>query len=143
MTAFLLLAFSAVIALGGLAFISVGSFLSLRETFTPWQSGLIVGGIVLGLSILIALLAWFVSPRRSIPPIQSTKTPTSEENRMDTIEHLGETIGACIGRQNIKTTDVMLAALVAGAILGASPELRQRLFKRKSCKSDSSASNFN
>lgn len=120
-------AFCALAAFGGLAFIAVGSYLSLREGMVPWKAGLIVGGGVLVLSLIGALSARFLVHRRKATQPSGKSQPAPEAAGIDRIARLGETIGASISKQDIRTVDVMIGALIAGALLGASTALRERL----------------
>ncbi|MCG6969048.1 MAG: hypothetical protein LJE85_04685 [Gammaproteobacteria bacterium] len=120
-------------ALGGLGFIAVGSYLSLSEVFVPWVAGLIVGCGILLLSLLgawLTILYWRSTPQPQAP-IEPPEENTEAQTLVDTATHLGEIVGASLSKSGIRTTDVMIAALVAGTILGASPALRERLLKRK------------
>jgi xanthine/uracil permease len=111
--------------LGSLVFIAVGSYLSLREVLSPLKSGLVMGSILAGLSIIGILITWFLVQRRN--HARSTN-PKPEDVPVDTIASLGETIGYGLGERGVRQTDVVIAALVAGTVLGASPVLRDRLF---------------
>lgn len=128
-------AFCALAAFGGLAFIAVGSYLSLREGMVPWKAGLIVGGGVLVLSLIGALSARFLVHRRKATPPSGKSQPAPEAARIDSIARLGETIGASISKQDIHTVDVLIGALIAGALLGASSALRERLLSPKRYRS--------
>lgn len=129
-----IVAFCALIAFGGLAFIAVGSYLSLSERMVPWKAGLIVGGGVLVLSVIGVLAAWLFVHRR-----KSQHAPNAAG--IDGIARLGEAIGASIGKQGIRTADIVIVALIAGAVLGASSALRERLLRPGRCRSASSGSN--
>ena len=135
-----LLGFCGLAALGGLGFIGAGSYASLSETLEPWKAGLIVGIVALLLSLIGALLVWIFLLRKESTQASAPK-PASDEFDVDTIAHLGETIGASLFKNGIRTTDIMLAALVAGTVLGASPALRERLLRRKRSTTDKSSSN--
>jgi hypothetical protein len=126
-----LLVFCSLTALSGLGFIAVGGYIALSETFTPWEAGLIVGGAILVLSLVGALIARFVVLRRKPAQPSGAQMPRPEEAYVDAITHLGETIGAGLFKNGIRTTDIVIAALVAGTVLGASPALRDRLLRRK------------
>jgi hypothetical protein len=114
-------------AFGGLVFIAVGSYLSLSEVMAPWQAGLIVGGGVLMLSLIGALSARLMVRRRKPAPPSNKNPSAADAARIDSIARLGETIGASMSRHGIRMADVMIGALVAGTLLGASPALRERL----------------
>jgi hypothetical protein len=121
-------------ALSGVGFIAVGSYLSLSDTLVPWAAGLIVGSGLLVLSLFgtwIALLYSRKATQAQTPEKQPAEENTQAQTMVDTAAHLGEIVGASFGRSGIRTTDVVIAALVAGTILGASPALRKRLLHRK------------
>jgi hypothetical protein len=123
-------------------FIAVGSYLSLSERMVPWKAGLIVGGGVLILSVIGALSAGFLVQRRKTTQPSSKSQSAPDAARIDSIARLGETIGASISKQGIRTVDVMIGALVAGALLGASPALRERLLRPGRRRSASSGSDL-
>jgi len=138
-TGAVLLVFCGVVALGGLGFVAMGSYTSLREALEPWKAGLIVGMGTLLLSLIGALIVWIVMLRQKPATTDSTQVPP-EEAEIDTITHLGESIGASLFKNGIRTTDVVIAALVAGTVLGASPALRDRLLRRRQSTSEKSSS---
>ncbi|MGD8592352.1 MAG: hypothetical protein PVG20_07610 [Thioalkalispiraceae bacterium] len=129
----LILALCGWAALGGLGFVAVGSYLSLSEVFVPWVAGLIVGCGILLLSLLGAWLTLLYWRRTTQPesPIEPPMENAEAQTMVDTAAHLGEIVGESLSKSGIRTTDVMIAALVAGTVLGASPALRDRLLKRK------------
>lgn len=137
----LLFAFCGLTAFSGMGFIAIGSYISLREALVPWAAGLIVG---LGMLLLSLLGSWFtlLYLRKNAPSQTPPKSATEDSEirtRIDNVAHLGEIVGASLSKSGIRTTDVMIAALVAGTILGASPALRDRLLNRKRHSSDSSS----
>ena len=134
-------AFCALAALGGLGFIAAGSYFSLRQGMAAWQAGLIVGGGVLVLSLIGALSARFFVHRRAATQQSSTNQPAPETVRIDSIAHLGETLGASVSKHGIRMADVMIGAMIAGTLLGASRALRERLLGPRRCRSRGSVSN--
>jgi hypothetical protein len=134
------MALCALAALCGLGFITVGSYLSLREGMVPWKAGLIGGGAMLALALIGALSARLLVHRRKATQQAGGNQPPREAARIDSIARLGETIGASICKQGIRATDVVIGALVAGVILGARPALRQRLLRPRRCGSRRSGS---
>lgn len=118
--------FCGLAAMGSLAFIAVGTYVSLREYFTPWLSGLIIGGAILALSIVGSLVLWLFMGREADLERNPTGQSETEQARLDNAAYLGEIIGRQLSRRGIRTTDVMIAALVAGAVLGVGPVLRSR-----------------
>ena len=125
------LVFCGLVAVSGLAFIAVGSYLSLSEVVAPWAAGLIIGATLVVLSAIGSLIVRYFVLRQNAGESSGSGKSSVREADVDTIAHLGETIGASLIKNGIRTTDVMIAALVAGAVLGASPALRNRLLRRK------------
>ncbi len=97
-------------------------YLSLVETFPPWQAGVIVGGVVVFfaaiLLMVIAQQSRAVTIKSSNPPEQAVDDPSAQ---------LGAVIGDIVAKSNVKSSDFVLTALIAGIVLGASPSLRQRI----------------
>jgi len=127
---------SAAVALLAVALIAVGGYISLSTQYTPWIAGFIVGGVVLVLSLIVMLLVWYTAHPPFSAPISGSRkaTPVSEtpppsERQVDAITRIGEDIGASLNNGRVKTIDVMIAALVAGTVLGASPALRKRVLQ--------------
>jgi ABC-type nitrate/sulfonate/bicarbonate transport system permease component len=109
----------------------------------PWEAGLIIGGVILLLSVLgiwITIAVWNKRTQTQLPEKPALSTGESQAS-VDSVAHLGEIVGASLSKSGIRTTDVMIAALVAGTILGASPSLRRRLSNRKRHKNPSHSSN--
>ncbi len=106
----------------GMVFVLYGLYLSLVETFPPWQAGVIVGGIVVFfatiLLMVIAQQSRAVTIKSSNPPEQAADDPSAQ---------LGAVIGDIVAKSNVKSSDFVLTALIAGIVLGASPSLRQRI----------------
>ena len=106
----------------GMVFVLYGLYLSLTEAFPPWQAGVIVGGVVVFfaaiLLMVIAQQSRAVSIKNSNPPEQAADDPSAQ---------LGAVIGDIVAKSNVKSSDFVLTALIAGIVLGASPSLRQRI----------------
>jgi hypothetical protein len=135
-----LVAFCGLTGLGGLVFIAVGGYLSLSDLYSPWLSGLIVGGVILALSIAGALSLWLAMRGHTAPKRGRSRASPSEQTQVDNVAYLGEIIGAHLSRQGIRTIDVMLAALAAGIALSASPAVRTRLRRRPPVSPDDTSS---
>jgi len=127
--------FATLAAFGGLVFLLLGAYLSLAKVLQPWQAGAIVGGAM----ILIAFIAlWIIAGaitkqgRMAAPPPSPSGTfatagaPQPPGSVPDTLR---AAIGEMLGATGVKTSDIAIGALVAGLVLGASPRLRQRLFR--------------
>lgn len=125
----------ALLAVGGAGFLALAVYFALAQVMAPWSAALIVGGILLGVALIGALGAWLVW-RQRYGAIRSQPEPADEgapgearERRVDMARRLGEDLGRSLGHRGVRTSDVVMAALVAGAVLGASPALRDRLFR--------------
>jgi hypothetical protein len=129
-------------AIGGLGFVAVGGYSSLIETLEPWAAGLIVGGVILLLSLLgiWVTIAFWKKRTHTQPPEKPPLTTAEAQTTVDTAARLGEFMGSRLSKSGIRTTDVTIAALVAGTILGASPSIRKRLSNRKRHKHTSDPS---
>jgi len=128
-----LLVFCALAAVVGVVVITVGSYASLSVFYTPWIAGFIVGSVIIALSVIGALAVWFATrPPISEPPRKyASSMPPPQNTQIDAVAHIGEHIGESLNNGRIKTVDVIIAALVAGTVLGASPALRRRLLQHK------------
>ena len=118
-----LLALAVMAAVVGMVFVLFGLYWSLAETMPPWQAGVIVGG---GVVFLAAILIMVISGQGSIAPLE-VKTTTPEQSANDPTAQLGSVIGDIVAKSNVKSSDFVLTALIAGIVLGASPSLRQRI----------------
>lgn len=86
------------------------------------------GAVVLFAAILLVLAALAIARRgRAVPQSGAASERTSD----GAAAHLGSAISDVIAKSNIKTSDVVLTALVAGLVLGVSPRLRQRRLARE------------
>lgn len=129
---------------GAFVFAGVGLYFSLLETMPPWQAGVVVGGAALLVALLLLAVAALpvagYGPRRS----RGAARHASEEQRAtrpasdDGAARLGQAVGDIIARADIRATDMVLGALVAGVVLGASPRLRRRRRGRRNRRATSS-----
>jgi len=127
---------SAAVTLLAVTLIAVGGYISLSAQFTPWIAGLIVGGVVLVLALAVLLIVQHMTktPRPSIihPTTASEpEMPAPGKRQVDAITRIGEDIGASLSNGRVKTIDILIAALVAGTVLGASPALRHRVLQHR------------
>jgi hypothetical protein len=125
-------------ALSGLIFVFLGAYLSLAEVMQPWQAGAIVGSAVMLIAIILLVIAVLVigwqrrTTTGSVPLRGAAASPEGgPSSRNDGAGLLGMSVGDMLAKSNIKTTDIVLSALVAGMVLGASPRLRQWIFGHK------------
>jgi len=130
----ILIAFCGLAALVGVGFIAAGGYLSLRQSLSPWLSGLVVGGVILVIALIAILMLWLSMRNKGtaqtpLPP--RPEPPALGSSRVDDVTQLGEAVGKQLSEHGVRVTDVVIAALVAGAVLGAAPALRQRRRQRK------------
>jgi hypothetical protein len=133
----------AVVALGGLGFMAAAAYLALRAILLPWQAALVIGGAALLLALVGALLARSLLARSGSreAPEPDTPAPHPDASPVENIAELGRTLGRDLSQYGIRTSDVMLGALLAGTLLGASPALRDRLFGRRGSPRNSAVRN--
>jgi hypothetical protein len=126
--------FATLAAFGGLVFALLGVYLSLEAMLEPWVAGVVVGFAM----IVIAFIALWVIARSftkqgraaPLPPSSSRASLAAAPQPPSAIpDTLRATVTDALGAANIRTSDIAIAALVAGLVLGASPHLRQRLFR--------------
>lgn len=122
-------------ALEGLGILLIGVYTSLIHSLRPWEAGVLLGGGVIFLAaVALAVIASVVSRRgRTRPPPMVGTQPYAQHAAVgDTPALLLRAAAAdLISKANLRMRDVALAALVAGLVLGASPNLRRHLFQRK------------
>ncbi|BBA37183.1 putative uncharacterized protein [Methylocaldum marinum] len=130
---FALAIFSALAAFGGLVFALLGIYLSLEAVVEPWTAGIIVGCAM----IVIAFVALWVIARLitkqgrtpELPPRSSATLAAASPPPGAIPESLRATVSDVLGAAHIRTSDIVIGALVAGLVLGASTNLRQRLVR--------------
>jgi len=116
----------------GAGFIVAGSYFSLSEVIAPWAAGLVVGSVLLVVSLIgvwIIISTWHKTTNNQTRD-QSIHDYAATRNTIENAEHLGEIVGTGVSKSGARTIDVMIAALVAGTILGAGPSIRKRLSHR-------------
>lgn len=126
--------FAALAAFGGLVFALLGIYLSLEAVVEPWTAGIIVGCAM----IVIAFVALWVIARLitkqgrtpELPPRSSATLAAASPPPGAIPESLRATVSDVLGAAHIRTSDIVIGALVAGLVLGASTNLRQRLIRR-------------
>ncbi len=125
--------FATLAAFGGLVFALLGIYLSLEAVMEPWLAGVIVGCAM----VLIAVIALWIVARlitkqgrpETLPPSSKPTLAAAHKPPETVSETLRATVGDVLGASNIRASDVVLGALVAGLVLGASARLRERLFR--------------
>jgi hypothetical protein len=121
----------ALIGLGGVAFVAMAGYFALRLVLVPWAAGLIMGAVMLALSGLGIWMVWRRSAGHGPAEARSAQPAAPAQAQVSSVTRMGEAIGAKLHQRDIRTTDVMIAAMVAGTVLGATPALRERLWQRK------------
>lgn len=119
-------AFTVAAALTGLIFLLLGWYRSLAATMASWQASAIVGSTVLLLAVIGLLSAALVIRRPGV----SSRDPASGRETGDSAGRPAAAVSEAIAKSGIRTSDLVLAALIAGMVLGASPRLRERVFDR-------------
>jgi len=124
----------ALAALSGVVLVAVGGYASLSALYAPWIAGVAVGGVLLLLSIAGLLIVSHLDHAKAPAqqPERALSEPPRRDPQIDTVAQIGEYIGASLNDGRIRTIDVTIAALVAGTVLGASPALRERIFRARS-----------
>lgn len=113
--------FVTVLGLVGLGFLVAGLYLYLAEFLVPWGAALGAGLAVLVLALVFLILCWLAAKG------PSSKSPPEKEDSAQG----GETVEALVKlleNSGISTKEASLVALLGGTLLGASPELRRKLF---------------
>lgn len=117
-----LLGFAVMAVVVGMIFVLSGFYLALAETMKPWEAGVIVGGGVVSLATIMIMI--IAVQGRSVPPQNNTLSEQSDNNSS---AQLGSMIGDIVAKSNVKSSDIVLTALIGGIVLGASPRLRQQI----------------
>lgn len=113
----------ALMAAMGLVMLMVSLFYTLQESMTPPVAAGVIGGALLGIAGLIAVVAPLLDRNRSDRPVRG-------EAPREPVDALALAVAA-IGRDIRSDIPVLaLAALVSGCVLGSSPELRRVLVDR-------------
>lgn len=127
----LLLVMSGLLFVFALGFGLFGAYRSLTEFWPPWQAGLAIAG---ALSVVALVLLSLVLRRRrpgkyeskaTLPqagPGEQPETPRQAE--AESAMRFGEALGRTIKRCGTGPGDLILVALLAGVVLGASSTLR-------------------
>ncbi len=99
-----------------------GLYLYLAAFLMPWAAAVTAGLVVLVLALLFLIICW----------LMAGKGPSRQQSGEETSSHQGgETVEMLLGlmqKSGISAKEASLIALLAGTMLGASPELRRKLF---------------
>jgi hypothetical protein len=115
--------FVTLLGLTALGFLVAGLYLLLAAHLVTWAAALLAGVIVLAVATLLMLMAWLVTRRGSDDSPGEAPAASAGEG--------GDTaalVMAMMEKADFDARDASIIALVAGTVLGASPELRRSLF---------------
>ncbi|HKL61908.1 MAG TPA: phage holin family protein [Woeseiaceae bacterium] len=122
-----LLVVCAVIGLAAIGFAVAAGFLALGVAMPPWGAALLTAGIL----ALLALVAGLIAGSYARRPLPGRSRPVRDEEEEPSSVELASSVGRSLGenlnRRGVRSTDVVVAALVAGVALGVAPALRERL----------------
>lgn len=108
------------LGLTGVGFLVAGLYMVLGNYLAAWAAAVVTGVVMLVLLLAVLLIAMFVT--RSGSRGSAAGKPTGQHDEIAAL------VLELFEKSDIDARDVSLAALVAGIVLGASPELRSRLF---------------
>lgn len=113
--------FVTLLGIAGLGFLIAGIYLLLSPHLAAWAAALLTAVIVLALALQILLAAWLVARNKTVKP------EPRDEARSDSGDDIARVMLEMMRKSNFNARDAALLALLAGTILGASPELRRQL----------------
>ena len=108
------------LALVGIGFLITGLFLYLSTMMDTWAAGFATGAALLLVLLIFALAAWLTCTTGS----GSTTSGAERQEKGDSSELL-RVLKSLLEEGDISTRELSLYALIAGGVLGASPELRR------------------
>ncbi|MGD2129293.1 MAG: hypothetical protein PVJ33_17275 [Lysobacterales bacterium] len=108
------------LGLTGMGFLVAGLYMVLDNYLAAWAAAVVTGVVMLVLLLVVLLIAMFVA--------RSGKRGSAAGRTTEKHDEIAALVLELFEKSDIDARDVSLAALVAGIILGASPELRRRLF---------------
>ena len=125
-----LLAVCAVIVLAAIGFAVTSGYLALRVAMPAWAAALVTAGTLL----VLALIAGRVANSYARRPLRRPDGPHArqpharpdEPSPVELASRMGRSLGENLSRRGVRSTDVVIAALVAGVALGVAPALRER-----------------
>jgi len=120
-----LLVVCAAIGLAAIGFAVMAGYLALSVAMPAWAAALVTAGILL----LLALIAGLVANSYARRPLRRPATPPARQTEAPPVElasRMGRSLGENLSRRGVRSTDVVIAALVAGVALGVAPALRER-----------------
>jgi hypothetical protein len=136
----LLLVACAVIALAAIGFAVMSGYLALSVAMPAWAAALVTAGTLL----VLALIAGLVANRYARQPLRRPDGPQARRSHgrqshgrqshgrqpetppVELATRMGRSLGENLSRRGVRSTDVVIAALVAGVALGVAPALRER-----------------
>ncbi|WP_405235693.1 phage holin family protein [Lentisalinibacter orientalis] len=125
-----LLVACAVIALAAIGFAVMSGYLALSVAMPAWAAALVTAGSLL----VLALIAGLVANSYARQPLRQRDGPRSRQSHgrqpetppVELATRMGRSLGENLSRRGVRSTDVVIAALVAGIALGVAPALRER-----------------
>jgi len=122
-----LLGVCAVIGLAAIGFAIAAGVLALGVAMPSWAAALIIAGILLVLALIAGLIANGYAGR-PLPQRAGRPAATSQADlpSVELASRMGRSLGENLSRRGVRSTDVLVAALVAGIALGVAPALRER-----------------
>jgi len=120
-----LLVVCAVIALAAIGFAVASAYLALSVAMPAWAAALVTAGTLL----VLALIAGLVANSYARRPLRRPATSAARQPKAPPVElasRMGRSLGENLSRRGVRSTDVVIAALVAGVALGVAPALRDR-----------------
>ncbi|HZX24184.1 MAG TPA: phage holin family protein [Woeseiaceae bacterium] len=120
-----LLVVCAVIALAAIGFAVTSGYLALKVAMPAWAAALVTAGTLL----VLALIAGVVANSYARRPLREPARSPGREPEAPPVElasRMGRSLGENLSRRGVRSTDVVIAALVAGVALGVAPALRER-----------------
>ncbi|MEX2480989.1 MAG: phage holin family protein [Gammaproteobacteria bacterium] len=113
--------FVTLLGITGLGFMIAAIYLLLSPHLAAWAAALLTAVVVLVLALQILLAVWLVVRNKG------EKRDRSEDARPESNDDIARLMLEMMRKSNFNARDASLLALLAGAILGASPELRRQL----------------
>jgi hypothetical protein len=121
-----LYAVAALLALLGFVFLCLGLFYYLAGAVAPWAAACITGGSVVVVAAMMSAAARLSLGGRARARRERSAVEAGERAAAQLKEAMRDQV---LRGADLRAGDLVVAGLVAGLVLGASPELRRRLFR--------------
>ena len=115
-----LMVFVTLLGLCALGFAIAGFYLFLVQSLAVWAAALLTAGAVLVLAVTLLIVGWLTARGA-----RETHDRRGEDEQQNEISRL---LLELMASSDFNARDASLVALLAGAALGASPELREQIF---------------